>query len=346
MHNARAAALAVALVFLLAAPLGAHDPGLSSLDVRVGAGRIVATLSLSMADAKAAAEFAGGSIEAFALRSAVMELDGVALHGRIDTRATEVDAGTQLRILFDRATGSQLRIRSTSTTTLARGHRQLVTVRDGGDRVLLQRMLDGSADHVDVDLAAVAGADAPATIPAFTWLGVSHILGGFDHLAFLAALLLGTSHLRTVVTTVSAFTVAHSLTLSAAVLGLVDLPPSIVEPFIAASVVFVGVDNLVRSELDSRWKLTFAFGLVHGFGFAGALRELGIGTAGTGIAAPLAFFNIGVEIGQVAVALLLWPAMQQLKAQPLLRHRFVPVCSLLVAAAGCYWMVERVFLAP
>jgi hydrogenase/urease accessory protein HupE len=337
------AALAAALFFLFVAPLGAHDPGLSSLDVQLGDARVVATLSLSRADASAA-ESATGSIEAFALRSTMLEIDGVRLAGRVDTRAIESDAGTSLTIAFDRGTGSLLRIRSTSTASLARGHRQLLTVRGADNRLLLQRMLDGSAEHVDLDMAA--GASAPATAAGFVWLGVGHILSGVDHLAFLAALLLGVSRLRAVVTTVTAFTVAHSLTLSAAVLGLIDLPTAVVEPLIAASVVFVGLENLVRGQIDSRWKLTFAFGLVHGFGFAGALRELGIGAPGTSIAAPLGLFNAGVEIGQVTVAILLWPAIQLLKARPVLHHRLVPACSLLVAAAGCYWMVERVFLTP
>ena len=344
MRCARAAALAAALVFPFAASLGAHDPGLSSLDVRLGEVGVVATLSLSKADAKAAAESSGESVEVFALRSTVLEIDGVPLSGRVDRQTTERDAGTSIVIAFDRATGSLLSIRSTSAASLARGHRQLLTVRGADDRLILQRMLDGKVEHVDLDLAA--GAHAPTTVAGFVWLGVGHILSGVDHLAFLAALLLGVSRLRGVVSTVTAFTVAHSLTLSAAVLGLVDLPPAVVEPLIAASVAFVGFENLVREEIDSRWKLTFAFGLVHGFGFAGALRELGIGAPGTSIAAPLAFFNAGVEIGQLAVAILLWPAIQRLKARPVLRHRLVPTGSLLVAAAGCYWMVERVLLAP
>jgi hydrogenase/urease accessory protein HupE len=342
MRYARAAALAAALVFLFVVPLGAHDPGLSSLDVQLGGSRIVATLSLSRADASAA-ESAAGSLEAFALRSTVLEIDGGPLVGRVDTHATESDAGTRLAIAFERVAGSKLRIRSTSTS-LARGHRQLLTVRDGDNRLLLQRMLDGSEEHVDLDVAA--GAHAATTAAGFVGLGVGHILSGADHLAFLAALLLGVSRLRAVVATVTAFTVAHSLTLSAAVLGLIDLPPAVVEPLIAASVVFVGLENVVRAEIDSRWKLTFAFGLVHGFGFAGALRELGIGAPGTSIAAPLGLFNAVVEIGQVTVAILLWPAIRLLRARPLLRHRVVPACSLLVAAAGCYWMVQRVFFAP
>ena len=96
---------------------------------------------------------------------------------------------------------------------------------------------------------------------------------------------------------------AHSITLALATTGLLLIPGRIVEPLIAASIVYVGIENLVRGVQGSRWKLTFGFGLVHGLGFATVLRDLGIGTNGNGaIALPLASFNAGVEIGQMAVA--------------------------------------------
>jgi hypothetical protein len=109
------------------------------------------------------------------------------------------------------------------------------------------------------------------------------------------------------------------------------------------SIVAVGVENLMRGQVDSRWKLTFAFGLVHGFGFAGALQELGIGT-GADIVAPLAWFNAGVEAGQLGVAMMAWPLIRRLNARPALRVRLAPVCSVLVVGAGAYWMMERILL--
>jgi hypothetical protein len=179
MRYAKAAALAAALPFLFAAPVGAHDPGLSSLDIELGDARIVATLSLSRADASVAAESAGESIEVVALRSTILEVDGVRLAGRLVTRATERDAGTRLAIAFSHASGSRLKVRSTWAASLATGHRQLLTVRDADDRRLIQRMLDGKVDHVDIDLAS--GTHAPATT-----------------LALLATLLLGVSGLRAI----------------------------------------------------------------------------------------------------------------------------------------------------
>ncbi len=102
--------------------------------------------------------------------------------------------------------------------------------------------------------------------------------------------------------------------LSLAVVGFLHVPAAVAEPVIAASVVFVGIENLLRGQMDSRWKLTFAFGLVHGFGFAWALRELGVGARSVGVTAPLGWFNAGVEMGQIGVVILLWPIIHHLNA--------------------------------
>ena len=172
-------------------------------------------------------------------------------------------------------------------------------------------------------------------------LGIRHILGGYDHLLFLVALLLGVCRLRSVVTTVTAFTLAHSVTLSLAVLGFVAAPPALVEPLIAASIVFVGIENLVRDPGASRWKLTFAFGLVHGFGFAGALRDLGIGTMARASRCRSPASMLGVEAGQIAVVVALWPILRALNGRPAWRLRFAPATSLAITVAGVYWLVER-----
>ena len=203
---------------------------------------------------------------------------------------------------------------------------------------MAERMLDDRNGSVDLTMAPSGSALASQ----FFALGLRHILAGYDHLVFLAALLLGVRRLTSVVKTVTSFTVAHSLTLGLAVLGFVRLPAAIAEPLIAASIVVVGLENFLWSENDSRWKLTFAFGLVHGFGFAGALQELGIGTAGIGIAVPLGAFNAGVEAGQIAVAATIWPLVARLGQAPLARFHLARVCSLLVVTAGACWLVARI----
>ena len=173
----------------------------------------------------------------------------------------------------------------------------------------------------------------------FGSLGVRHILGGYDHLLFVCALLLGVRRLSVAVRTITAFTVAHSITLALAAMGVANAPSSVIEPLIAASIVFVGLENLVRTDVGSRWPLTFAFGLVHGFGFASALQDIGIGSRAAEMLAPLAWFNLGVEAGQIVVAALLWPLARLLSAPTALRWRVA--CSVMIVAAGAYWVIER-----
>ena len=223
---------------------------------------------------------------------------------------------------------------------LPSGHRQLVSVRGIDGQLLAERMLDAATTEV------VAALDRSATAPAaasFLWLGVEHIAGGFDHLLFVAALLLGVRRTADAVKTVTAFTVAHSVTLVASTLGWVQLPPAVAEPLIAASIMYVAAENIVRGGERSRAGLTSVFGLVHGFGFAGALRELGVGANGGGIAMPLAAFNLGVEAGQVAVVIVLMPTLARLRAYPPAALRAATAGSALVFVAGTYWLVERVF---
>jgi hydrogenase/urease accessory protein HupE len=332
-----AACIAAVLLFS-AVTVRAHDPGLSSLDVRVGADRIVAVLSMAAADAKVVTD-RGERIDAFAARSIELVLDGAAVSGRIDEQVVEGDAGVRVTVAYPRAAAARVTVRSRALAGLARGHRQLLTVRGAHDEVLAQRMLDMHANALDVDVARATPSSTSAL--QFVEHGVRHILGGYDHVLFLAALLLGVGRLRSVAITVTAFTAAHSLTLSAVFLGFLHLPSAIVEPLIAVSVVYVGIENLMRGQMESRWKLTFAFGLLHGFGFAGALQDLGIGGSGASIATALASFNAGVEIGQLAIAALLWPLLQRLNTTAAWRLRLAPACSLLIVAAGCYWVVER-----
>jgi len=326
--------VAAALVVTLSSVVRAHDPGLSALDVRIAAASIRVTLSLAPSDARQVT----GSIDAFAREAVGLTLDGVPLTGSSVPDLTSSDTGLTIAVEFNRAAGSRLSIRSAVPGRLPLGHRQLLTVQAANGSIAMERMLDARAASVDVDLD-----DLPpqsGTAAEFFVLGLHHILGGYDHILFLVALLIGVRSLRGVVTTVTAFTLAHSITLSLAVLGLVAAPAAVIEPLIAGSIVFVGVENLRRKPAESRWKLTFLFGLVHGFGFAGALRDLGIGSqAGVGI--PLGCFNAGVEAGQVLVVLALWPLLRALNGTAAWRARLAPASSLAVAAAGCYWLVER-----
>jgi hydrogenase/urease accessory protein HupE len=173
-------------------------------------------------------------------------------------------------------------------------------------------------------------------------LGIGHILTGYDHLLFLLGLLVACRRLRTMVVIITCFTLAHSITLALAALGLVVIPSRIVEPLIAASIVFVGVENLVRrEEPPHRWLLAFFFGLIHGFGFASALREAGLGQSGAALAVPLFSFNLGVELGQLGLVAVVFPLLLWLRARPAFVRVGPPVVSALVAVAGLFWLLQR-----
>lgn len=197
-------------------------------------------------------------------------------------------------------------------------------------------------------------ADPPAPIIAqqgssfwvFLKLGVEHILTGYDHLLFLGALLVVCRRFSSIVAIITCFTLAHSLTLALAALNLVTISGRLVEPLIAASIVFVGVENLARrEEPKNRRALTFAFGLIHGFGFAGVLRQIGLGTTASSLLVPLFSFNLGVELGQIAVTAIVLPVLWKLRSVPKFARYGIPAISVVVALMGAYWLVERVFFS-
>jgi hydrogenase/urease accessory protein HupE len=193
------------------------------------------------------------------------------------------------------------------------------------------------------------------TARRFTISGIEHIFIGIDHIAFLAALLLWAWRMRSLIKIVTAFTVAHSITLTLAVLDLVSISSLVIEAAIAASIIYVAAENFFRQEVDRKWMATFFLGLVHGFGFAGALKDFGIPSDGIGLA--LASFNIGVEIGQIALVGIGFPLLL-LSDNVLGRRTFsfepgwerdkrlVYILSAVILLAGVYWLVERTLLAP
>jgi len=174
----------------------------------------------------------------------------------------------------------------------------------------------------------------------FLHLGIKHIFLGYDHILFLIALIIIGGRLGTLVKIVSAFTVAHSITLILAALRIVTIPSRLVESGIALSIAYVAGENLFRRSADHRWILTFCFGLVHGFGFANVLRELGLPTRG--LVASLLSFNVGVEIGQLCIVAMLFPVTRWLAKTTFQRPAVVAV-SLVVFVCGTLWFVERVF---
>jgi hypothetical protein len=184
---------------------------------------------------------------------------------------------------------------------------------------------------------------AIAVMKTFIPSGTHHILIGPDHILFLIGLLLLGGSWMALVRIVTAFTIGHSITLSLAALNIFSPPASIIEPAIALSIVFVGADNLVRGDgRDLRAWVALTFGLVHGFGFANVLREFGLPREALGWS--LFSFNLGVEIGQLAVVLAVATALTAIRRRSdVLGARVAIAGSVLVIAAGTYWFVQRVF---
>jgi hypothetical protein len=178
----------------------------------------------------------------------------------------------------------------------------------------------------------------------FARLGFDHILGGIDHLLFLLCLVTPFRQLRSLVLIVTSFTVAHSITMIGSAVGYAPgqlwFPP-LVETLIAVSILYMAIENIAGAgSVGRRWAITFAFGLVHGFGFSFLLRE-SLQFSGSHLATSLVAFNLGVEAGQILVLLVLVPALGLLFRHVIAERMGVIILSALVAHTGWHWMVER-----
>jgi hydrogenase/urease accessory protein HupE len=218
-------------------------------------------------------------------------------------------------------------------------HQTFLNIYEGS--ALTQAILDGGRQQFEYFTGTRQG--AVAVIRKFVPSGIHHILIGPDHLLFLVGLLLLGGTIRQLAFVVTAFTVAHSITLSLAALNIVTPPVRIIEPAIALSIVYVGADNLlVREGRDVRAWIAFAFGFIHGFGFANVLREMDLPTRALGWS--LFSFNIGVEIGQLFVVVAVASALAALRARSEEAGRQLAVAgSIVVIAAGAFWFIQRVF---
>lgn len=357
--------------------LCAHDPGISTAQAERRADALSLTTGFAPADVQhllppaargegawTQAEFDAAHDRLLALAAGLWEVRSGDMS--LTPRAPRVQLLPGDNVSFDLVYplargGEKLTLRAVRLGELPSGHRQFVIVADERGSTLAKKLLSARDDSVEVPPAAAGSVPAPAwnkvesappesdapTFWGFLRLGVEHIWTGYDHLLFLFALLVVCRSIRSIVAIVSCFTLAHSITLALATLNDVNLPPRLVEPAIAASIIFVGVENLLRrgAEPRGRWALTFVFGLIHGFGFASVLRDLGVGQGGGGIALPLLSFNLGVELGQIVVALVVLPLVWRWRKNEKFVTRGVPALSALVAAAGLYWLLERTVFA-
>lgn len=357
----------VAGVFL-SSGLRAHDPGISTVQAQVHPDRLEWVNGFAPADVQlllpesARTDERWSEVEFEHAREALYRLapqlwearDGATVLAPRVVRV-ELAPGDALNfhLEFPRLKAGTLVLRARKLGELPSAHREFVIVADERGSTLTKKLLSGRDPVIEVPLGAAdqgthAAADAALpTFWGFVLLGVEHIWTGYDHVLFLLALLIVCRGFRSSVAIVTFFTLAHSLTLALATLNLVSLPSRWVEPLIAVSIIFVGAENLVRrgAEPRGRWIVTFAFGLVHGFGFASVLRDLGVGRGSEGIGMPLLSFNLGVELGQIAIAAVVLPLFWQARKREEFVRIGVPALSFAVALAGAYWLVQRTVLS-
>jgi hydrogenase/urease accessory protein HupE len=359
----RWAALFSALAILLAVLLGsgvaaAHTVGLSRGDYRLDAAALSAEMAFSQREMVlfmpsldldhdgwlAPPELAAGRADlARAFVDGVKVVaDDDACRGTFESaRMIDDEDGVAVRLRYAcSAAPTRLTLTWPILDLLPAGHRHVARVTVGTtpyDAVVHR----GNASWT-LDLASPLSR-AGSTASAMFKLGVEHILTGADHLVFLLGLILVGGRLRSLAVVVTAFTVAHSITLALATLSIVTPSPRIVEPMIALSIAYVGVENLFVKDARNRWRITFPFGLVHGFGFAGALREIALPSAQVPVA--LVSFNLGVEAGQLGVLAVVLPLVFAARRADGFRDRGTKLASIGIALAGAVWFVARVAAA-
>jgi HupE / UreJ protein len=328
----------------------AHVTTTGLLRIEVTGGRVLYALSVALPELPSASagiltaaangdRAAADSIAEAARRSVTVDLGGVRCRtGRVRIGGAGINesrATIEIDFTCDTSHG-RLDITEDWSAFLGEHYQTLGNLRTtSGERQVTFGEASRTAS-VDIDRTAATGWFD------FVELGIKHILTGYDHLLFLVALLATARGVWSVVRIVTAFTLAHSITLSLAALGIVTVPDRIIEPLIAATIVWVALENVFAAEPDrNRWIWSFGFGLVHGLGFASVLGELGL--KGAALIRGLVGFNLGVEIGQLLFVAVFLPVLMLLTRGR--GARLTPrIASLAVATIGTYWLVERIFV--
>jgi len=358
------AAIRVWVILLVAAfssfCASAHDVGLSTADVRCGVDSLVVDITVAVKDMETdfgldsnkdgkvtPEEFSSSqeAVERYLMQACLLQVNGEDIQPTSVGSSVDATNNVNLSLSFPVSVSGQVKVRFDLITDMPQGHRMFVAVLDRVGAPIKEQLLTQNSPEITFPVGRANEASVSSQLPSFFGfikLGVEHIGTGYDHLLFLFALLLVTKNFRSSVAVITFFTLAHSVTLAGATFNLVNLPARITEPLIAATIVYVGLENIWRKgDPHGRWALTFCFGLVHGFGFASVLREMGVGGHAGGVAMPLLGFNIGVELGQLAVAAILLPLIWKLRVNPLFVSRIVPACSAGVVALGGYWLMQR-----
>jgi hydrogenase/urease accessory protein HupE len=353
------------LPILLTFQARAHDPGLSTATITVENEQIAVLLGFAqkdiesmlasgpnIADTNAAKGFA-------AIRS---ELESIAANEfslywsrqraipdeitawRKDTQTIEIS------LLFQRRNSAALRVVSTLFERLPLGHRQFLSVQTTSGTSLGQVLLSAKENSLDIELPSTpldtlaSNKNNPSF--AFLKLGIEHIWLGVDHLLFVFGLLILVQSRWMLLKTITAFTVAHSITLGLATFGYAHLPGPLLNAAIALSILILGVE-IVRSGRGKTsvtilypWIVAFAFGLLHGFGFASGLSALGLPAASIPLA--LVMFNVGVEIGQISFVLLIMLLERSFRQLEIRWPRWIQALpGYTVGSLGAFWTIQR-----
>ncbi len=354
----------------LCLPANAHPEGLSGLHVTIAGDRLRAAITLHTRDFNAwfpAVNYP--DYVADVCREMERTVDEI-IEVQVDQEVLSVTAVKAFLlevglieldvdfVLPTSATPVELLVWSKHLIHMPRGHQQILIVEDRRGIataeehgvIQLEDLLTVERDAAATKLPAgrqsntVTDDVSPATIEpspsriSFFWFGFEHIRTGYDHLLFLAALLLVCSTFKEAAAIITCFTIAHSITLALAALNVVRISTSIVEPAIALSIVYVAIENLFRTPpLWQRATITCGFGLIHGLGFASALREIGLATLPGSVFWPLLKFNLGVETGQLCVAAVCLPIFLVARKRERWNSILTIGGSLLIALCGGYW---------
>ena len=344
----------IAALVALAGPASAHDAPVSYLDIELGEQRVEGTLKVHWVEL--ALEFGfdephdlfdSGVLRqqdspinrVLAEQMSLRDGAGRAMALTITDIREDTDDFVEIDFVSDVPPPAQL-VMDVHLFPSVTAQQTLVSLREDG---AIRQQFVFTADSDPQTYYAGTAAGVLAVFATFVPSGAHHVLIGPDHVLFILGLILLGGSLRRLALIVTSFTIGHSVTLALAATGVFAPPAWLIEPMIALSIVVVGVDNLLRKpgQRDLRAVFALLFGLIHGFGFAFVLREFGLPPGS--LAASLLAFNIGVELGQLAIVIPVALALAWVRGRyPQLAGRIVTIGSLAVVAAGVYWFVDRV----
>jgi hydrogenase/urease accessory protein HupE len=346
----------------------AHDEKLSVSRVEVRPGEVVWTIDVALQGLQKVLEFPADPIDLSerqlqGMKGAINQYLSKCLALKINGQEVPAEAGS-LEPLYETFVASgekyiaharqqflfhsgdpvkRLELSLAIFSTLTSSHEAVLNVSWGGAPKTFKR-----TGKFDLELTqARVQPTFWSTAGEFLLWGMHHILIGYDHIAFVLALLLGARKIGEMIRVVTSFTVAHSITLLLAATDVIRLPSRVTESLIAASIVYVAVENYFIRDANHRWVLTFAFGLVHGLGFSSVLRERLQDL--DSIALPVVSFNLGVELGQISILLVIFPLLAWIRkaadegAAARRQRLLVGIGSAPIALLGAAWLVDRVF---